>query len=126
MTLTALVLAAHYVFDQHNASSRYFQSVLRRLDVVTPDYTTPYDQTKKEGLPEWTEHLTNVWDPLPRSSSKTTRNETPLLWSIPHSGDEAVMQIFSSCLGLTLATKHNLIDDKITNESMNKVRTWTG
>jgi hypothetical protein len=62
---------------------------------------SPYDKSTKVELPAWTNSLANVWDPL-------EKEQTPFFWFIPKAGGTTISDVFSNCLGLTLASNKGM------------------
>ena len=47
-------------------------------------------------LPAWTKNLKDIWEPI-------TEEDTPFLWAVPRTGAIAVNDVFTYCLGLSMA-----------------------
>lgn len=82
--------------DSGNGKPIVSSTLLRSFNGHRELYS-PYDKSATLELPAWTDSLANVWEPV-------KKEHTPFFWYIPKAGGSTLGDVFSHCLGLTLAS----------------------
>jgi len=78
-----------------------------------------YDTSSNMELPPWTNSFSDVWEPI-------EDQDTPFLWNIPQGGANTILNTWSSCLGLVLASSKGAQTTNITLEVQTNIASNIG
>jgi len=99
---------ASILISKDSAGDGKVSSTLLRSFNGRRELYAPYDKTTTMNLPAWTNSLSDVWEPFTSTSSETKQQDTPFFWYIPKAGGSTINDVFSHCLGLTLASNKGM------------------